>query len=365
LLQAWRAYVNAGSQLRKYGYSQYCHLFGRYAAAHDLVATLHHEPGRAMFVDWAGDTIELVDAVTGQIAKAYLFVAVLPYSGYVYCRAFTNMRMDAWISAHVGAFEFIEGVPQLIVPDNAAIATHRKTKGDSARVVAERYRQMADHYGTAIVPARVKKPRDKAAVESAVHTVNKRGIGYLAEDVWTSLSDMNEAIAERVHEINHDIRRADDTTRFDRFASDEAPLLAALAGEVFQQVEWKQLTVQRNYHITADYQHYSVPFRLAGQVLRVRLTTSQVTVFDGHQVVAEHPRKTGRKGQYSTDTDHGPAQHRDISGLWSKSWFVDRARGFGPATEAVIEQILQRHQIEAQGYLDCQNILETLDPKRV
>src|SRR5699024_5506344 len=194
-------------------------------------------------------------------------------------------------------------------------ATHRKTKGDAARVVAERYRQMADHYGTAIVPARVKKRRDKAAVESAVHTVNKRVIGYLAEDVWTSLSDMNEAIAERVHEITHDIRRADDTTRFDRFASDEAPLLAALAGEVFQQVEWKQFTVQRNYHITADYQHYSVPFRLAGQVLRVRLTTSQVTVFDGHQVVAEHPRKTGRKGQYSTDTDHGPAQHRDISGL--------------------------------------------------
>ncbi|MDQ0277129.1 hypothetical protein QO003_001432 [Arthrobacter silviterrae] len=160
LLQAWRTYVGARSVLRKYGYAQFCHLFGGYAVQNDLVATLHHEPGMAMFVDWAGDTIPISDAVAGKSVKAYLFVAVLPFSGYVFCQAFTDMRVEAWVNAHVCAFMFYQGIPQIVVPDNTLTATHRKVKGDPARFVNDRYRQMADHYGTAIVPARVRAPRD-------------------------------------------------------------------------------------------------------------------------------------------------------------------------------------------------------------
>jgi len=117
LLQGWRSYTSRLSVLRKYGYSQYCALFNAYVRKHDLTAVLKHEPGKTMFIDWAGDTIDLVDAITGTITKAYLFVTVLPYSGYLWCRAFTDMRMPAWITAHVGAFEFYGGVPQLIIPD--------------------------------------------------------------------------------------------------------------------------------------------------------------------------------------------------------------------------------------------------------
>ncbi|MCB9427703.1 MAG: IS21 family transposase [Actinobacteria bacterium] len=360
VLQAWRVYLGSQANGRKYGYSQYCHLFGEYAVRNDLVATLHHEPGRAMFVDWAGDTLTVVDALTGEATKAYLFVAVLPFSGMVFCQGFTTMGMDSWIAGHVGAFTTFGGAPQLVVPDNALTATHRKTRGEPARFVTDRYRQMADHYGTAIVPTRVRKPRDKAAVESAVNTVNKRVIGYLAEEVFTALAELNDAIGERVHEINHDIRRADGSTRFERFTEEEAPVLTALPDEVFEHVEWKQCKVGRNYHVTVDYQHYSVPWTLPGQLLRVRLTSTRVSVFDGQQIVAEHTRRHGRKGQYSTAAEHVPPQHREISGLWSRRWFTDRAASFGPATVAVIEQVLDRHQIEAQGYLDAQNILETL-----
>ena len=360
LLQAWRAYAAASTPLRRYGYAQYCHLFGEFAVRNDLVAVLHHEPGRAMLADWAGDTIALVDAVTGEVPRAYLFLAVLPFSAYVFCRAFTDMRMEAWIAAHVAAFEFIGGTVQILVPDNATTATHRKARGDAARFVTDRYRQMADHYGVAVVPARVRKPRDKAAVESGVNVVNKRVIGYLAEETWTTLAELNDAIDERVFEINHEIRRADGTTRFELFSQEEAPALAPLPGEVFEQVEWKEVKAQRNYHVTTGYQHYSIPYRLAGRLLRLRLTSSRVTVFDGQQIVAEHVRKTGRKGQYSTDPAHVPPQHRNIAGLWSRTWFLDRARTCGPATVKVIEQLLDRYQIEAQGYLDCQNILESL-----
>ncbi|TFD70137.1 hypothetical protein [Cryobacterium sp. Hb1] len=223
-----------------------------------------------------------------------------------------------------------------------------------------RYQQLADHYQTAIVPARVKKTRDKAAAENAVNVVNKRVIGYLEDDVFTTLGELNALIEERVREINHDIRRADDTTRRERFDAEERELLGPLPDVGFEDVEWKELKAARNYHVTADTQRYSVPFGLAGKLLRVRLTSSRVTVFDGHESICEHPRLTGRKGQYSTLPDHVPPQRRDIDGLWSRRWFTDRARSVGPATVTVIEQIPDSQVIEAQGYLSCQNILDGL-----
>ncbi|WFP16208.1 IS21 family transposase [Citricoccus muralis] len=360
LLQGWRTYLGVASELRKYSYSQYCHLFSDYAARNDLVATLHHEPGRAVFIDWAGDTLQVCDAVTGEITKVYLFVAVLPYSGLVYCTGCTDMRMNAWLSAHKAAFEYFGGVPQIVVPDNAPTATHRPTKGESARVVNPKYQQLADHYATAIVPARVRKPRDKAAVESAVQVINKRVIGYLCEDVFTTVTELNTAIAVRMREINEEIRRADGTTRAERFMAEEASALGGLPVEGFEDVEYRQVKVGRNYHVTCDYQHYSVPHRLAGQLLRARLTDQQVSIFDGDAIVAEHRRKHGRRGQYSTDSAHVPLQHQDVAGLWSRDWFIRRAAAFGPATVEIITAVLDRHKIEAQGYLECQNILESL-----
>lgn len=363
LQQGWSRYLQATGAGRKYGYAQYCHLFSEHLRTKDLVATLQHEPGRAMLVDWAGDTLDLVDAITGQITRASLFVAVLPFSGAVFCRAYTTQKSEAWLDAHVQAFAHFSGVPRIVVPGNPTTATHQRLKGDAERVVNTRYQQLADHYGLAIVPARVKKPRDKAAAESAVNVVNKRVSGYLAEDVFTSLAELNEAIGERVREINHDIRRADDSTRWERFEAEEAPLLRSLPVDRFEEVQWKELKAGRDYHLSVDGFHYSVPHALAGRLLRVRLTSSCVTVFDGHDIVCEHQRLTGRKGRYSTDPGHVPPQHRNIDGLWSRRWFLDLARAFGPATVTVIEQILDRQQIEAQGYLDCQNILSGLGRK--
>jgi hypothetical protein len=196
-----------------------------------------------------------------------------------------------------------------------------------------------------------------------VNVVNKRVIGYLNEETWTSITELNEAISERVHEINHDIHRTDGSTRYERFATEEQMVLSPLPVDEFEEVEWKESKVGRNYHVTCDSQHYSVPYEYAGCLLRVRLTSSRVTIFDGQQIVAEHTRSTGRKGQYATDVAHVPEQHRNVCGLWSRTWFLDRARAFGPATLEVIERVLDRREIEAQGYLDCQNILETLGKK--
>ena len=360
LQQAWSRYVSRSGGGKKYGYSQYCHLFSEYLRTNDLVATMQHVPGRAMQVDWAGDTVDIVDPVTGEITKAFLFVAVLPYSGVVFCRAYLNQKSEAWLDAHAQAFTFFGGVVKMIIPDNPTTSTHQRRRGDRERVINARYQQLAEHYGCAIVPARPRKPRDKAAAENAVNVINKRVIGYLAEDMWTTLAEVNEAIDERVYEINRVLRRANGTTRWELFETEEAAELAPLPTDRFEDVIWKEVKVGRNYHLTCESPHYSVPYEHAGQLLRVRVTSSMITVFDGHDIICEHARLTGRKGQYSTLPEHQPAQHRDVDGLWSRKWFTARAASFGPATTDVIEQILDRHQVEAQGYLDCQNILGTL-----
>jgi len=360
LLQGWRMYTSRPSSLRKYGYSQYCALFNRYVQSHDLTAVLHHEPGKTMFIDWAGDTIDLVDEVTGEVTRAYLFVTVLPYSGYLWCQAFTDMRMPSWLAAHVAAFEFYGGVPQLLIPDNALTASQRRERGDTVRWVTGRYQQLADHYGTSVLPTNVRSPKEKAAVESGVNVVNLRVIGYLAEDVWTRLDDLNAAIGERVREINHDIRRVDGSTRWERFSQEEAGLLGPLPSDSFEEVDWREVKVQRNSHVTCDSQHYSVPHEHVGKLLRVRLTSSRVTVFDGQQIVCEHVRLTGRKGGYSTEGAHLPDEYRNIDGLWSRQWFIRRAQAYGPATVSVIEQLIDQRTLEAQGFLDCRNVLDGL-----
>lgn len=362
--QAWTRYMDqAGEVGKKYRYSQFAELFARFAQANDVVATLQHEPGKSLFVDWVGDTLTVCDAVTGQVHKAYLFVASLPYSGLVFCQAFANMKQESWNQAHVNTLKFLGGATQIIVPDNARTAVHRRKRGDTERVITAKYLELADHYGTAIVPAAPYRPRHKAHVESMVNTVEKRVIGYLAEETWTTFAELNEAILDRLVDINENIHRPDGTTRQGRFDAEEASFLIPLPDLPFESVEWKELKVGRNYHIGTDYQYYSVPYQLAGRTLRVRITGSTITIFDGQQIVCEHQRKVGRKGQYSTVLDHAPKQHRNIDGLWSRQWFLDLARSFGPATVQIIEKVLDRHKIEAQGYLDCQNILTGLGKK--
>lgn len=364
LQQGWVKYVAGTSTQKKYSYSQYCALFNRFAATNDVVATLQHEPGKAMFVDWAGPTMKVLDTVTGETFKAYFFVASLPFSGLIFCKAFSDMKQHAWNEAHVNALEFIGGVVQMIVPDNAATATHRRKRGDKEVVVTKAYRQLAEHYQTAIVPARSNRPRDKAHVERMVQTVETRIIGYLDSQTWTSFEELNDAVTERLEDINENLRRVNQTTRREVFDAEEAPVLQPLPKQRYEDVDYKQLKVGRNYHVTSDYQHYSVPYQFAGKVLSARITTTGISLFDGQSKVCEHPRKHGRRGQYSTELAHAPKHHQDVQGLWTRDWFLSNARSYGPATVQVITQILDRNKVEAHAFLSCRNILTELGRKK-
>ncbi|MEI2643158.1 MAG: hypothetical protein V9G10_12760 [Candidatus Nanopelagicales bacterium] len=218
------------------------------------------------------------------------------------------MKSEAWLAGHVGAFEFLGGVPQLVVPDNPTTATVRPTRGDAARVVNARYQQLADHYGTAIVPAQGAQAAGQGCGGEG------RGRGQQAGDRLPGRGGVDEP-----GRSEHRHRRAGPGDQRGRSAAptarpagngsqaEEAACLGPLPAERFEEVEWKEVKAGRNYHIACDSQYYSVPYALAGRLLRVRLSAARVTVFDGHDIVCEHRRLHGRKGQYSTLPEHVPA----------------------------------------------------------
>lgn len=362
----WLDYQATGGapDLKKYEYSQFCRGLAAYVKASGLSGVIEHDPGAEMYVDWAGDKIPIVDQATGEIGfNASVFVAILPYSSLLFVKAFRDQKMEPWLQAHVDALEYFGGVPQMVVPDNASTATYRPTKRSSKRVIHPRYQQLGDFYDLMIVPARPRKPKDKAGVERAVQVVYKRIFSYFAGETFYHLDGLNEAIAERLADINMVMRRPDGTTRTERFETDEAPTLRPLPADSFMQLTWKKVKVDRHWHIMCDYQYYSVPFGLIGQQLTVRMTPRLVSIYNGEQLVAEHDRIHGLRYRYSTDPAHSPDGSHDTKAL-SVDEVVNWAGSFGPATVTVIRQIIELNAASpARGLIQARNVLAALGRK--
>lgn len=231
-------------------------------------------------------------------------------------------------------------------------------------MVTDRYADFAAYYGITVVPTRPGKPRDKAAVERAVKIAYTKILGYFDEDVFYSLDELNEAIAVRIEDINTVMTRADGTTRRQRFDDEEAPMMRDLPPTPFTQVEWKRLKVDRNWHVTCDYQYYSVPFRFVGQTLTARLTPQLVSIFNGDELVAEHTRLHGFKYRYSTDPHHSPQGESTEYNVLTRSELIRWATSFGPATTKVITMILDRNSAaQPRGLLQARNVLANLGKK--
>ena len=235
--------------------------FNKYYAdyVHKTKATMHlnHKPGETMQVDWAGDTMEIVDTDTGELIPAYLFVAVLPYSGYAYAEAFLDEKQEAWINAHVNAYRYFGGMTRILVPDNLKTGVIKNTKDET--VLNRSYREMAEHYGTAVIPARPRTPKDKAFVEGSVGVVSTWIIAALRNRQFFSLAELNAAVLEKLYEFNHKPFQKKEGSRAVAF-EEEKPFLLPLPAVPFELAMWKVATVQYNYHISVDKQNYSVPY---------------------------------------------------------------------------------------------------------
>lgn len=285
-----------------YQSTQFNKYYADYLTKVNATMHLNHKPGEVMQVDWAGDTAAVIDTDTGEIIPAYVFVATLPYSGYSYVEAFFSMNQDSWTTAHVNAYKYFGGVTRIIQCDN--LKTGVQKHGKDEVVLNKSYQELAEHYGTAILPARVRAPKDKAAVEGTVGIIS---IFILAE-------------------------------------------LAI----------WKVATVGPNYHISVERMNYSVPFEYIKQKVDVRLTRSTVEVFYGGNRICSHPRLYGRFNQYSTIQAHMPPEHQKYV-QWNGERFIHWAGKVGSNTQVVVRAILGSYKVEQQGYKSCMGLLKLAD----
>lgn len=340
-----------------YQLTQFKKHYRDYAMKTTATMHLNHKPGEIMQVDWAGSTASVIDTDTGENIPAYIFVAVLPYSGYAYVEAFFSMNQECWIAAHVNAFRYFGGVAKILQCDN--LKTGVISHGRSEVKLNKTYNEMAEHYGTAVIPCRVRSPKDKAMVEGTVGVISNYILGAIRNRQFLTLYELNEAISERLETFNHKPFQKRDGSRASVF-EEEKPFLRRLPERPFEAAEWKIATVAPNYHISVDKMNYSVPYEYIKQKVDVRVTRSAIEVFFNGQRICSHVRLYGRANQYSTNESHMPKAHQKYL-QWSGERFLKWAEKIGPHTRTVIAAVLSGYKVEQQGYKSCMGILKLAD----
>jgi transposase len=340
-----------------YQSTQFNKYYGDYVQKTKATKRIEHKPGELMETDWAGTTLEIINTDTGEIIPAYLFVAALPYSGYSYVEAFFSEKQDCWIAGHVNAYRYFDGVTRILRPDNLKAGIDKNTREET--IVNKTYQEMAEHYGTAVLPARVKRSRDKATVEGSVKLATIWIIAVIRNERFFSLGELNATIKEKLEIFNHKPFQKKDGSRYSLFQQ-EKNFLMPLPKHHFELSEWRQANVQANYHIACLKQNYSIPFEYIGRQVDVRITKNTVEVFYSGNRICSHPRLYGPNHQYSTLEGHMPPNHRkDVE--WTGDRFRNWAAKYGENTVAVINVLLGNFKIEQQGYKSCRALLHLAD----
>jgi len=340
-----------------YQLTQFKTYYREYAIKSKATMHINRKPGELMEVDWAGQTAYIVDADTGEVAEANLFVAALPYSGYAYAEAFFSRDQEAWITAHVNAFEYFGGVTRILVPDNLKTGVIKNTKTDL--VLNRTYQEMAEHYGTAIIPARVRKAKDKPTVEGTVGIASTFILAAIRNQHFFSLRDLNVTIRERLHALNNKPFQKKDGSRAQLFTEERIALLP-LPRNTFEMAAWKTAKVAFNYHIEVEGRFYSVPHEYIKHQVDVRATRNTVEVFCEGTRICSHVRLYDRHDKYSTQDSHMPPNHQQYV-QWNGERFRRWALKIGAKAAAVVETILTGYKVEQQGYRACMAILKLSD----
>lgn len=297
----------------------------------------------------------IVDTETGKMIDAYVFVAALPYSGYGYVEAFLSTNQSAWLTAHVNAYEYFGGVTRILVPDNLKTGIIKHTKNEI--VFNKAYQELAEHYGTAIIPTRVRTPKDKATVEGLVGTISTYILAAIRNERFFSLAELNAVIRKRLHDFNHKPFQRKDGSRATLFA-DERQSLLSLPRAPFELSEWRSATVQYNYHVLVADNYYSVPFDYIRRKVDVRLTRNTIEVFADNNRISSHIRVHGKRGVYVTADEHMPPNHQAYE-RYDADYFRQNAGEIGANTAAVVESILTSYKVEQQGFKACMALLKT------
>ena len=336
-----------------YGYSRYCELYRAWEARLSPTMRQSHVAGERMFVDYAGTTLEVIDASTGEARTAQLFVAALGASSYTYAEATWTQGLSDWIGSHTRTFAFIGGVTAMVVSDNLRSGITKACFYEPA--VNRTYAEMAAHYNTAIVPARPYRARDKAKVEVAVQITTRLIIAKLRNRQFFSLSALNAAIAELVAQINNRVSRHLGASRRALFEDLERSALKPLPAEPYVFAEWKERRVGLDYHVEIEKHYYSVPHALLRETMWARITARTIEVFHRGKRVAAHVRSSSNR-QHTTVREHMPSSHQRYAD-WTPERIQRQANEIGPKTSALVEIILRERTHPEQGFRACIGIL--------
>ena len=336
-----------------YSYTQFCEKYRRWARVTKATMRIAHKPGDAMQVDWAGDPLYITDPVTGEEAPAYIFVAVLPCSWYTYAEACSDMKTENWLLCHVHAYSYFGGVPRLLIPDNCKTATTLNNRYET--VLNRSYQELADHYGTAIVPARVRKPDDKAAAEGSVRVVSTWITAALRDQKFFSPAEANRAIAEKLEELNRRPFKKRAGSRLTAFEEEEQAFLQPLPVKAYEPSSWLHPKVSADYLVTDGKNKYSVPFDLIGETVDVRLTRDVVEVFYKQTRVAAHVRLEKAQREPVVKPEHMPEHHRKFL-HYNAEEFTIWAEKTGPSTAKTVHLFLTQGKEAEQGYKACASL---------
>ena len=344
----WEEYCNECRQngMIPYAFTQFRYYYHRYVQTTKATMHLTHKPGDKLEVDWAGIVTSVINRDIGEAQTAYVFVATLPCSGYSYVEAFYSRDQESWTNAHIHAFEFFGGTPRLLIPDN--LKTGVEVSNWYSPIINKTYHELAEHYGIAVIPTRVRKPKDKPSVEGAVGNISTWIIAALRNQKFFTLADLNEAIAEKLKAFNEKPFQKKPGSRLTAFLEEEKEFLQPLPKHRYELAVWKKLTPGFNYHVSVDGNFYSVPYEYIKHEMDVRVTGATVEMFYENHRVCSHPRLYGKPGQYRTIPEHMPDKHKSYT-EWNAERFISWAKSIGSSTKTVVTAILSFHKIEQHG----------------
>lgn len=334
---------------RAYSYTQYCYHYQQWKAKLKLSMRQQHRAGEKLFVDYSGQTMPIIDPATGEMRQAQIFVAVLGASNYTFAEATWTQSLPDWISSHRRAFEYLQGCPEIVVPDNLKSGVSRACRYEPD--INPTYANMAAHYNVAVIPARPVHPRDKACVEVGVQIIERWILARLRHQQFFSLGELNKAIRALLEDLNNRPMKKLNTTRRKLYEELEKPVLRPLPVLPYQYCDWQRMRVPLDYHVEAEQHYYSVPHRLVKERVDIRLTKNIVEVFYKGKRVASHAR-SDVKGGKTTLLEHMPKAHQAHI-QWTVSALKKWAMSVGEATTQAVEHLLTANAHPEQGCRRC------------
>jgi transposase len=347
----WQEYK--AEQVDGLQYSAFCDHYRRWRQQLTLSMRQTHTPGERLFVDYAGQTVGVTNGTTGEIRDAQIFVAVLGASNYTYLEATWSQQLPDWIGSHVRALEFFGGCTELWVPDNLRSGVTKASRYEPD--LNPTYHDLAEHYGVAVLPARARRPKDKAKVENGVLVITRWVLARLRHQRFFSLNELNRVLRTLLLDLNRRPFKKLPGCRASAFAEMDQPALRPLPQRRYEYAEWKVARVGIDYHVEIDGHYYSVPCEHARVQVDVRVTKATVEVFQRGQRIASHAYCTV-KGRHTTIDAHMPAAHREVAG-WNAATLTERAAAIGPRCAVLVERLLHQRRHPQQAYRSCLGVL--------